>query len=73
MTIVMNMNDYEIEREELDVEYGEEIMNTGWNPDVELVREQLQIAPTGEDRAMPDDLVSAAAEIFLRKMYFYRR
>jgi hypothetical protein len=73
MTIVMNMSDYEIEREALEVEYGEEIMYTGWNPDVDLVREQLQVVPTSEQMTFPDDLATVAAELFLRKMYSYQR
>ena len=73
MTIVMNMSDFEIEGEGLDSEYGEEIMNTGWNPDIELVREQLQYVPASEQMTIPDDLATVAAEVFLRKMYSYQR
>lgn len=73
MTIVMNMSDYEIERETLEVEYGEEIMNTGWNPEVESVHEQLQLVPTSEEMTIPDDLATVATELFLRKMYSYQR
>ncbi len=73
MTIVMNMSDYEIEREALEVEYGEEIMYSGWNPDVDLVREQLQLVPTSEQKTIPEDLATVAAELFLRKMYSYQR
>jgi len=73
MTIVMNMSDYEIESEPLDVEYVEEIMNTGWNPEVDSVREQLQLVQTGEQMTLPDDLTTVAAELFLRKMYSYQR
>lgn len=73
MTIVMNMSDYEIERGALEVEYGDEIMNAGWNPDVELVQEQLQLVPTDERMTIPDDLATTSAELFLRKMYSYQR
>jgi hypothetical protein len=73
MTIVMNMSDYEIEPEALEVEYGEEIMYAGWNPDVDSVREQLQLVPTSEQMTIPDDLTTVAAELFLRKMYSYQR
>ena len=73
MTIVMNMSDYEIERGALEVEYGDEIMNAGWNPDVELVQEQLQLVPTDERMTIPDDLATISAELFLRKMYSYQR
>ena len=73
MTIVMNMSDHEIERGALEVEYEEEIMNSGWNPDVELVQEQLQLVPTDERMTIPDDLATISAELFLRKMYSYQR
>jgi hypothetical protein len=73
MTIVMNMSDYEIESEPLEIEYDEEIMNAGWNPDVNLVCEQLQLVPTSEQMTIPDDLTTVAAELFLRKMYSYQR
>jgi hypothetical protein len=72
MTIVMNMSDYEIESEALEVEDGEEIMYAGWNPDVDSVSEQLQLVPTSEHRPLPDDLKTVAAELFLRKMYSYQ-
>ncbi|OFZ66994.1 MAG: hypothetical protein A2V79_07430 [Betaproteobacteria bacterium RBG_16_56_24] len=67
------MSDFEIEGEGLDLEYGEEIMNTGWNPDIALVKEQLQYVPTSEQMIIPDDLATVAAEVFLRKMYSYQR
>ena len=73
MTIVMNMSDYEIESEPLDIEYGDEILDAGWNPEVDSVCEQLQLVPTGEQMALPDDLTTVAAELFLRKMYSYQR
>lgn len=73
MTIVMNMSDHEIEREALEVEYDEEVMNTGWNPGVDSVSEQLQLVQTSEQNSMPDDLATVSAELFLRKMYSYQR
>jgi len=50
MGTTINMSSYEIEQDEMDVEYGpdvmdveygEEIMCAGWNPAVDLVCEQL--------------------------------
>ena len=73
MTIVMNMSDYEIESEPLEIEYSEEIMYNGWNPEVDSVCQQLQLAPTEEPVTLPDDLKTVAAELFLRKMYSYQR
>ena len=48
-------------------------MYAGWNPDVDSVREQLQLVPTSEQMTLPDDLTTVAAELFLRKMYSYQR
>jgi hypothetical protein len=73
MTIVMNMSNYEIEPETIEAEYSDEILYAGWNPEVDLVREQLQLVPTSEQMTIPDDLATVAAELFLRKMYSYRR
>lgn len=72
MIIVMNMSDHEIEHDESADEYGDEIMNTGWNPDVDSVHKQLQIVPGSEPTRMPDDLASVSAEIFLEKMHSYQ-
>ena len=73
MTTVMSMSDYEIESESSDSGYGEEIMYTGWNPEIDSVHEQLQIVPTGDHSAIPDDLATTSAALFLRKMYSYQR
>jgi hypothetical protein len=79
MVITMNMSSYEIEQDEEAIEYGDEIMNAGWNPAVELVNTQLQEVGTDEQLPMaadfpvlntPDDIASVATEIFMRKMYF---
>jgi hypothetical protein len=67
MKITMDMSSYEIEQDaKVFEEYDEEIMNTGWNPDVDLVC-GLQEIQTPADPAM--DVI---AEIVLRKMYSYK-
>ena len=66
MKITMDMSSYEIEQEAKEFEeFGEEIMNTGWNPAVDLVC-GLQEIQTSVDPA-----TAVVAEIVLRKMYSY--
>lgn len=70
MKITMDMSSYEIEEVELGAneteEYGEEILNTGWNPAVDLVCGLQEIQTPVEDST------SVVAEIVFRKMYSYR-
>jgi hypothetical protein len=73
MIVVMNMSDYEIESEAIEVDNVQETMHTGWNPEVNSVHEQLQLVPVDEQRTLPNDLTTVAAELFLRKMYSYQR
>ena len=73
MNVTMNMSNYEIEPETIEVEYSDEILYAGWNPEVDSVCQQLQLVPTTEQRAMPATLTTEVVELFLRKMYSYRR
>ena len=73
MNITMNMSSYEIEDDLVEAEYSDEILNAGWNPEVDLVCQQLQLVPTAEQRDMPTTLTTEVAELFLRKMYSYLR
>jgi|PersoiStandDraft_1058852.scaffolds.fasta_scaffold28997_2 hypothetical protein len=73
MNVTMNMSNYEIEPETIEVEYSDEILYAGWNPEVDSVCQQLQLVPTTEQRAMPATLTAEVVELFLRKMYSYRR
>lgn len=82
MATTMNMSNYEIEPDAIEIEYSDEIMSAGWNPAVDLVCAQLQLVPTDEEAAMvadlalldtPADVSMAVSEIFLRKMYSYQR
>ena len=67
-TVTMNMNDYAVVHEET---YGEEIMNSGWNPAVALaMRERLPDRPD-KRAAMPADLAAMDLEQFVRRMYVY--
>ncbi len=78
MITTMNLGSYEIEFDEQDDEYGEEIVCAGWNPAVHLACEQLQEARADEQLVRADglsllntrdDIAEAASEMFLRKMY----
>ncbi len=79
MAIVISMSDFEVDVDvesfdvDVDVEYEEEVLNAGWNPEVDSACEQLQFVPTGEQNAIPEDLTTVASELFLRKMYSYQR
>ena len=72
MGIVMNMSSYEIERDSMENEYGEEVMYAGWNPIAALACQQ-QLAPGNKQTAMPTDLAIVDAELFLEKMYACQR
>jgi hypothetical protein len=63
----MDMSSYEIEQDaKVFEEYDEEIMNTGWNPDIDLVCGLQEIQTT------VDPTAAVVAEIVLRKMYSYK-
>ena len=68
MKITMDMSSHEIEQDATEVEeYGEEIMNSGWNPAVDLVTGLQEIET-------PADVTTAVvAEIVLRKLYSYQQ
>lgn len=72
MSNAMNMSNYESDLDLMEAEYGDEIMCAGWNPDVDLVRQQLQLVPAREQMTMPIDLGIVISELFLRRMYSYR-
>ena len=66
MGMTMNMSNYETEFDSMEEYYGAEIMNVGWNPAVALVQQQVS-----EPRAMPLDLTTVDAELFLQNIYTY--
>jgi hypothetical protein len=70
MKITMDMSSYEVEQDEVAFEeYDEEIMNTGWNPAVDMVcgLQEIQEVDTSVDVT-----TSVVAEIVLRKLYSYQ-
>ncbi len=75
MKITMDMSSYEIENDTIEFEefeeLGEEILDTGWNPAVDLVCGLQQIEAT-VDYAADDSTAAVLSEIVLRKMYSYK-
>ncbi len=73
MTIVMNMSGYEIERLEAPVEeYGDDVMCSGWNPQLALASE-CGTARVDRHISLPSGLENVDVEAFLRKMYASQR
>jgi hypothetical protein len=66
------MSNYEIGTDSIEAEYGDEIMCAGWNPDVDLVCQQLSLEPSDTHTVMPADLTTEIPEFFLRKMYSFQ-
>jgi hypothetical protein len=52
MKTKMDMGSHEIERDSM-VEYGDDILYAGWNPEVGSVNQQLQLVTTTEQQGMP--------------------
>jgi hypothetical protein len=82
MITVRDMGCNEVEKEAIAIEYGEEIMCTGWNPAVNLVCEQLQEVITAELIPMAVKLAALNSlgndamvepEIYLNNLYCCQR
>jgi hypothetical protein len=81
MSITMSLGSYEIEHDSMETEYGDDVLYAGWNPEVDSVCQQLQLAPTTEQRDMSSTLeikvadapATKVAELFLRRMYSFQR
>jgi len=68
-TMTMDMSSYVVESEHSAVvEYGDEVLNAGWNPALAL---QQSIA--SEHLAMPLSLTSVDVVAFLKRMYASQR
>jgi hypothetical protein len=68
----MSSNNYEIEQDSMEAEYGDDILYIGWNPEVDSVRQQLQLEPATKQPAMSAEPTTEVAELFLRKMYSFQ-
>lgn len=66
--VTMNTSDYAVEYEE---SYGEEIVNSGWNPAVMLAMQERLPARPDKQAVMPADLAAMDLEQFVRRMYVY--
>jgi hypothetical protein len=86
MRITMSMSSYEIEpdseqdfaqnslkQNSTEVEYSDDILYAGWNPEVNSISQQLELVPTLEQETMPVAVTTEIVELFLRKMYSYQR
>jgi hypothetical protein len=86
MRITMSMSSYEIEpdseqdfaqnsleQNSTEVEYSDDILYAGWNPEVNSISQQLALVPTLEQEIMPVAVTTEIVELFLRKMYSYQR
>ncbi|MEK7810341.1 MAG: hypothetical protein AAB278_00815 [Pseudomonadota bacterium] len=73
MTIVMNMSGYEFEGSNETVEeYGDDVLCSGWNPQLALVSESAA-NQTDKHLNFPAELAEADIEKFLHKMYTFQR
>jgi hypothetical protein len=68
----MDMSSYEIQKDDSStMKYDEEVLHSGWVPTLAL---QQSLPQDWENKsAIPDDLVTVDAEVFLRKMYSNQR
>ena len=73
MGVVMNMSSYEIERDSMEAEYGEEVMCAGWNPVVAQMCQQQLAASASRYASMSAELATVDTELFLQKMYAFQR
>lgn len=65
----MKMSEYEMDLDLMEEEYGDEIMCTGWNPDIDLVCQQLQLVPNCEQMTIWADPEMIVSELCERQMY----
>ena len=69
--ITMDMSSYEVQQNDsAETEYGDEILDSGWNPTLALQQSQIQSLENLAE--MPEDMVTMSADFFLRKMYSYQ-
>ena len=71
MAIIMNMSNYEIEREAL-AQSEEGLARSGWNPQLHLATLDSLSTLMKHHAELPVSLVTADAETFLQEMYAYR-
>jgi len=77
MKTTMDMSSCEIEQDAMEVEHGEEILSSGWDPAIELVSEQRLQVSTDERLMKAADLnalnseddVSAAYRLYVFRKF----
>jgi hypothetical protein len=70
---VMNIGEPDIENETaVREEYGDEVMYSGWNPQIAAAIE-LSFAAISNDKTLPAGLANADVDSFLKSMYEYLR
>jgi hypothetical protein len=68
----MDTSEYEIEHgNSMAGEYNDEVLCAGWNPSIAL--QHYTYAEKNWPAAMPHELASIDAELFLKEMYAYQR
>ena len=77
MSTRTSQNSNQIAQDAIEADYGDDILYAGWNPEVDSVSRQLNIAPAGngadQSSTHSADLTAKFAELFLRKMYSFQR
>ncbi len=71
MSVIMNMSNYEIEREAL-AQSKDGLTHRGWNPQLHLATLDHMSSLIKHHTELPVSLVTADAETFLQSMYAYR-
>lgn len=69
----MNMSHYEIQRDFMEAEYGDEVMYAGWNPAIALMCLLPPIVATYKLASIPSGRAILNADAFMRKMYACQR
>ena len=73
MKITMDMSSHEIEYNSMATDYGLDILYAGWNPEVDSVKQQLQLAQHAETQGKTAASTINEAEFFLRRIYSSQR
>jgi hypothetical protein len=73
MKVTMNMSSHEIEHDTVDAEYGDDILYAGWNPEVDKLNLQLQLAPAVEQRDMSNAPSKKVPDLFIGRKYHFLR
>jgi hypothetical protein len=73
MKITMDMSSHEIEHNSMTTDYGLDILYAGWNPEVDSVKQQLQLVEHTETQGKPAASTINEAELFLKRIYSSQR